>query len=98
MQKGPCLCYVLWLITEKADCCKQHMYKCKLDHYTRNYIGMMHCAGKEVNIPLQSQQVLPMLTHAGMTAHLHQMHKLDASRESLTVAPEKETQAEMTWH
>lgn len=36
----------------------------------------MHCAGREVNIPLQSQQVQPMLTSAGMAAHLHQMHKL----------------------
>lgn len=58
---------------------------------------MMHCAHREVNIPLQSQQVQPMLTSAGMAAHLHQMHKLTQAREPHR-APEKETQAEMTWH
>lgn len=74
------------------------MNKCNLNHYTCDYIGMMHCAGREVNIPLQSQQVQPMLTSAGMAAQLHQMHKLNASRDSLTVAQEKETHVEMTWN
>lgn len=55
----------------------------------------MHCAHREVNIPSQSQQVQPMLTHAEMAAHLHQMHKLN---NSSTVAREKETHVEMTWN
>lgn len=46
---------------------------------------MMHCAHREVNIPLQSQQVQPMLTHAGMaTIYLHQMHKLEPHSNSCT--------------
>lgn len=71
------------------------MYMCKLHHYNCNYKAVMHCAHREVNIPSQSQQVQPMLTHAEMAAHLHQMHKLN---NASTVAREKETQAEMTWN
>lgn len=55
---------------------------------------MMHCAAREVNIPLQSQQIQPMMTHAEMTFTPNAYTSMD----SLTVAQEKETHVEMTWN